>query len=60
MLGRAASYVVAGNRHASAGASVVAYAVAHVVEMALVAVVVPFVVVHIQRIHRPQAFEDGL
>ena len=56
MLGRAASYAVAGNRHASA----VAYAVAHVVEMALVAVVDPVVVVHIRRIHRPQAFEDGL
>ena len=56
MLGRAASYAVAGNRHASA----VAYAVAHVVEMALVAVVVPFVDVHIWRIYRPQAFEDGL
>ena len=62
MLGRAASYAVAGNRHASAAE----YAVAHVVEMALVAAVVPVVpvvpvvVVHIRRIHRPQAFEDGL
>ena len=43
VLGRAASYAVAGNRHASAGASAVAYAVAPVVEMALVAAVVSVV-----------------